>query len=299
MIKRTLYFGNPCYLKKKDLQLGIEFPEKDGKPPATVPIEDIGIVILDSPHITVTHATIAALNENNVAVISCDAKHLPFGLMLPMFSHHAFTEKMYYQIESSLPLRKNLWQQTVIAKIANQAALLKQSNKDDSKMQYFIKKVQSGDPHNVEGRAAAYYWETLFGWVDDFTRDRMGDMPNALLNYGYAILLAVVARSLVASGMIPAVGIHHRNKYNPWCLASDIMEPYRPYVDKLVLKIAKENPEIEELTPQLKQSLLQIPAMDINIDGNNSPLMVGVQRTTASLAACFEGTARKILYPQL
>lgn len=298
MIKRTLYFGNPCYLKKKDLQLSIEFPEKDSKPPATVPIEDIGIMILDSPHITLTHALITELNDNNVAIISCDSKHLPYGLMLPMFAHHAFTEKMYQQLESSLPLKKNLWQQTVIAKISNQAAMLRSAGADDAKMKYYMGLVKSGDPQNVEGRAAAFYWEKLFGANASFTRDREGDGPNAMLNYGYAILLAIVARSLVASGLLPAVGIHHRNKYNPWCLASDIMEPFRPYVDKVVLQIASENPEMDELTPDIKKKLLQVPVVDIIIDGNISPLMVGVQRTTASLSACFEGTTRRILYPE-
>jgi CRISPR-associated protein Cas1 len=299
MIKRTLYFGNPCYLRKKDMQMNIEFPEKENRPLASVPIEDIGILILDSPHITLTNALIAELNQNNVAVLSCDAQHLPYGLMLPMFSHHAFTEKMYQQLESSLPLKKNLWQQTIMAKIGNQAAFLRQHGIDDRKMQYYMGLVRSGDPQNVEGRAAAYYWEKLFASHAGFTRDREGDGPNSLLNYGYAILLAIVARSLVASGMLPAVGIHHRNKYNPWCLASDIMEPYRPYVDRLVIQVLDEFPECEELTPEIKQKLLQIPVLDILIDSNSSPLMVGVQRTTASLSACFEGTVRRILYPEL
>lgn len=277
--------------------MNIEFPSTENKPPAAVPIEDIGMLILDNPHITITHALLAELNENNVAILSCDAQHLPFGLMLPMFSHHAFTEKMYQQLESSVPLKKNLWQQTIIAKITNQAAFLRQHGIDDRKMQYYIGLVRSGDPQNVEGRAAAYYWEKLFMCHKNFTRDRDGDMPNPMLNYGYAILLSIVARALTASGLLPAVGIHHRNKYNPWCLASDIMEPYRPYVDKVVLQIASEYAEIEELTPEIKRKLLQIPVVDIVLDGNSSPLMVGVQRTTASLSACFEGTARRILYP--
>ena len=297
MIKRTLYFGNPCNLKKKDKQLCVDFPEKENKPPVSVPIEDIGILFLDSAQITLTNSLIADLNDNNVAIISCDARHMPYGLMLPMFSHHAFTEKMYQQLESSLPLKKNLWQQTIIAKISNQAAMLRRVGINDAKMQYYIGIVKSGDPQNVEGRAAAFYWEKLFGSNICFTREREGDGLNAMLNYGYAILLAIVARALVASGLLPAVGIHHRNKYNPWCLASDIMEPYRPYVDMVVLKIVTEYPDIEELTPEIKKKLLQIPVVDILIDGNSSPLMVGVQRTTASLSACFEGSARRILYP--
>lgn len=238
------------------------------------------------------------MNENNAAVVSCDTSHLPCGLMLPMFSHHAFTEKLQAQIEVSQPLMKNLWQQTVVAKIENQSALLRKEGIDTKKMVFYLGEVRSGDPGNVEGRAAAYYWDNLFGG-GIFLRYRFGEPPNNLLNYGYAVLRAIVARSLIASGLFPSLGIHHRNKYNPYCLADDIMEPFRPYVDALVLKIAKENPEMEELTPALKKQLLQIPVIDIIIDGKSSPMMVGVQRTTASLASCFEGTSRKILFPEM
>lgn len=299
MIKRTLYFGNPCTLKKKDMQMYIDFPEKENRESAVIPIEDIGVLVLDSNQIVISHALISALMDNNSAVISCNDKHLPYGLMLPMFSHHAFTQKMHNQINSSLPLRKNLWKQTVIAKISNQAALLRKNGKNDNKMQYYIRQVKSGDPENIEGRAAAYYWDNLFNHYFSFYRSIEGGYPNSFLNYGYAVLLAVIARSIVASGMIPSFGIHHRNKYNPWCLASDIMEPYRPFVDKVILNIMEEFPDKEELTPEIKRHILQIPAMDIVIDRNNSPLMIGTQRTTASLADCFEGTARRILYPEL
>ncbi len=299
MIKRTLYFGNPCYLRKKDLQLKIEYPEESGQAQKTIPIEDVGIVVLDNPLITISHALISELAQNNAAIISCDARHLPFGLMLPMVSHHAFTEKLQQQISCSVPLKKNLWQQTVVAKIANQAALLRQRGVCDKKLQFLLKKVKSGDPENVEGRAAAYYWNHIFGADAYFVRHRFGEMPNALLNYGYAILLSIVARSLTASGMVPALGIHHRNKYNPWCLASDIMEPFRPYVDKVAIEIAEKFQDEFELTTEIKRELLQIPALDISLEGKSSPLMVGVQRTTASLSACFAGTARKLLYPEL
>lgn len=155
------------------------------------------------------------------------------------------------------------------------------------------------DIQNVEGRAAAHYWKKLFGEESDFIRDRNEDGINSILNYGYAILLAIVARGLVSSGMLPAFGIHHHNKYNPWCLASDIMEPYRPFVDRVVLSILEVNDDPEELTPEIKKLLLQIPVIDIFIDGKSSPLMVGMQRTTASLSSCFEGAVRKIIYPEL
>jgi len=298
MIKRTLYFGNSCYLKKKDSQLVLEYPKIEEKDSQTIPIEDIGIIILDHPQITISQALIAELNQNNTVILSCDSRHLPFGLMLPLFSHHAFTEKMHQQLECSQPLKKNLWQQTIKAKISNQAALLKKRGHSDKKMQVYYRMVKSGDPENVEGRAAAYYWDTLFGKEKAFTRHRNGDTPNDMLNYGYAILLAIVARSLVSSGLMPAAGIHHQNKYNPWCLASDIMEPFRPNVDQIVMQICEQHPAVGELNTEIKKELLQIPITDIVIEQKSSPLMVGVQRTTASLSACFAGTARKILYPE-
>ncbi|NSW94868.1 MAG: type II CRISPR-associated endonuclease Cas1 [Bacteroidales bacterium] len=298
MIKRTIYLGNPCNLFKKEMQLRITYPSNDGKEDTIVPIEDIGLVIMDNPYINITNALLMALAENNTAVITCNNSHLPYGLMLPMYSHHAFTAKLHAQINASKPLVKNLWQQTVIAKIRNQAQLLKSMGVDVKKMEFYMDEVKSGDTGNIEGRAAAYYWDNLF--ADQlFLRDRYGDPPNNLLNYGYAILRAIVARSLVASGLFPSIGIHHRNKYNPYCLADDIMEPYRPFVDSLVYDIVTEDPDIEELTTEVKKRLLQIPVLDIWIEDSKSPLMVGVQRTTASLASCFEGETRKILYPLL
>lgn len=296
MIKRTIYFSNPCSLKKKDNQLQISYPVEENREDASIPIEDIGLVVLDNPQIILSNALLMALNENNSAIISCDTSHLPFGLMLPMFSHHAFTEKLHAQLDASQPLLKNLWQQTVTSKIQNQAIVLRKVGVDTKKMDFYISDVKSGDPGNVEGRAAAYYWDNIFIGTE-FLRDRFGEHPNNLLNYGYAVLRAIVARSLIASGLFPSLGIHHRNKYNPYCLADDIMEPFRPYVDSLVLEIIQSDPELEDLTPELKKKLLQIPVINVVIDGKSSPLMVGAQRTTASLASCFEGVTRKILYP--
>lgn len=299
MIKRTLYFGNPCYLSKKESQLKLEYPDDDVAD-KTMPIEDIGVVIIDHRQITITHSLINALMENNTAVIMCDDAHLPQGLMLPLHSHSAYVEKLYAQLEASAPLNKNLWQQTVKAKIRNQGMFLHNAGRNAEKMGYWIRSVRSGDPDNYEGRAAAYYWEQWFNMLEVITtRGRFEGPPNNLLNYGYAVLRAVVARSLVGSGMLPAVGIHHRNKYNAYCLADDIMEPYRPYVDQLVFQIVREESDIEELTPALKKKLLAIPALDVIIDGQQSPLMVATQRTSASLMQCFGKTSRKILYPQV
>lgn len=296
MIKRTLYFGNACNLKKKDMQLIVTYPDEEEKNEVTIPIEDIGLIVLDNTHINLTNALLLSLNENNTAVIICDGSHLPFGLMLPMYSHHAFTEKLGDQIEASLPLKKNLWRQTVIAKITNQAALLSSEGICTDKMEYLVRQVKSNDSTNVEGRAAAHYWDCIFGDMS-FIRTRYGEPPNNMLNYGYAILRAIVARSLISSGLFPTIGIHHKNKYNPYCLADDIMEPYRPFVDSLILGLIKQIEPPEELTPKVKRELFTIPVLDVIIDGARSPLMIAVQRTTASLAGCFGGTLRKILYP--
>lgn len=295
MIKRTLYFGNPCSLLKKQNQLIVDYG--DDLENRQVPIEDIGLMVVDHYQVKMTAALVQALIGNNSAVLFCDNKHLPAGMMLPMSQHHAFTEKMFFQLEASLPLKKNLWQQTVIAKIRNQAAMLQSNGADPEKMRYWATQVRSGDPDNYEARAAACYWDNLFAGMESFKRFRHGEPPNNLLNYGYAVLRAVVARSLVASGMIPSVGIHHRNKYNPYCLADDVMEPFRPYVDMVVLAIVNDEPEAEELTPLVKRKLLSVASVNVTIDKKSSPLMVGMQRTTASLMKCFEGKAKKLLYP--
>lgn len=309
MIKRTLCFSNPAYLSLANSQLVIKLPEveKSTMPNSfkqnavrTIPVEDIGIVILDHTQITVTQGLLEAFLENNCAVITCDNSHLPVGLLLPLCGNYTQSERFRYQIEASLPLKKQLWQQTISAKILNQAAVLHNVRKiETGNMSAWADRVKSGDSENMEARAAAYYWKNAFPQNPHFVRDREGEIPNNLLNYGYAILRAVVARALVASGMLPTLGIHHRNKYNAYCLADDIMEPYRPYVDKFVMDIYDTNPSVQELTTELKRALLEIPVLDVTIQGKRSPLMIAVSTTTASLYKCFAGESRKILYPTI
>jgi len=303
MIKRTLYFSKPAYLSKKNNQLFIKYPvEKNsyeqGSKIISVPIEDIGIVLLDNPQITLTHGLMTALLENNAAVVTTDKKHIPSGLFLPLESNVLQSERFADQINASVPLKKQLWQQTISAKIRNQASVLNLVKKPTNKMLYWAKKVRSGDPDNYEGRAAAYYWKNIFPFEEDFIRDREGEAPNQLLNYGYAILRAVVARGLVASGLLPTLGIHHHNKYNAYCLADDIMEPYRPFVDFLVYQIIRNGEYFYEITPSIKKQLLGIPTLDVFIENKRSPLLIGLQRTTSSLAKCFNGKIRKIIYPE-
>lgn len=307
MIKRTLYFGNPAYLSLSNSQLVIRMPEIENletlsqkikkESRRSVPIEDIGVVVLDDTRITITQPLIAALLENNCALITCDAKKMPTGLMLPLDGNTLQCERFRAQISVSVPLHKQLWQQTVQAKIENQAFLLRSKGTEVGNMLAWAKDVRSGDIDNLEGRAAAYYWKNIFFNISGFTRGRDDMPPNNLLNYGYAILRAVVARALVSSGLMPTFGIHHRNKYNAYCLADDIMEPYRPFVDGLVLDIVNEGNDISNLSLELKARLLQIPVLDIMIGGKRSPLMVGVSQTTASLVRCYSGEVRKITYP--
>lgn len=263
----------------------------------TVPIEDVGIIVLDHQQITITHGCIAALLDNNAAIVTCDNTHHPTGMMLPIDGHDTQSERFRYQIDASQPLKKQLWQQTIQAKILNQAAVLAARGIEHENMLYWAKSVRSGDPDNYEGRAAAYYWRNVFPKKVEFFRGRDGDPPNNLLNYGYAILRAIVARSLVCSGLLPTLGIHHRNKYNAYCLADDIMEPYRPFVDKIVLRIIDNGENFLELGNSIKSQLLAIATVDVQFEKGRSPLMVGLQTTTASLARCYEGRSRKISYP--
>lgn len=284
-------------------QLVIRKPDKD--PPdntddvRTIPIEDIGVVILDHRQITVTQSLLEELLENNCAIITCSSNHLPAGLMLPLYGHTLQNERFRQQINASLPLKKQLWQQTVQSKISNQASVLKYATGEEhNNMKVWAADVKSGDTGNMEARAAAYYWKTIFPENKDFIRDRYEGEPNNLLNYGYAILRAIVARALVSSGLLPTLGIHHHNRYNAFCLADDIMEPYRPYVDKTVLDIYSSRENLE-LTPEMKTILLSIPTMEVKINGKRSPLMVAASMTAASLAKCFNGEIRKIAYPEM
>lgn len=309
MIKKTLYFGNPAYLSLRKGQLVIKFPEvesNDSLPETfkqqaeiTKPIEDIGVIVLDNKRITLTSGLLEALLENSCAVITCNSQSMPVGLLLPLCGNTTQNERFRKQLDASLPLKKQLWQQTIKAKVYNQASVLSQYTEAETKcMRIWADNIKSGDSDNVEARAAAYYWKNLFPKIEGFIRDRNGVPPNNLLNYGYAILRAVVARSLVISGLLPTLGIYHHNRYNAYCLADDIMEPYRPYVDELVWSLVSTYGKTPELNKELKTKLLSIPTLEVRIEGKRSPLMVAVGQTTASLYKCFNGELRKIAYPE-
>lgn len=300
MIKRTIYFGNPAKLNLKDKQLTIATTTENGETlNRSIPVEDIGVLLIDNPQITLTSGLIQALQENNVALITCDYKHMPQSILLPIEGNSIQQERYDTQLAASEPLKKQLWQQTVTQKIKNQAAVLNKLQFNSDYLIPLYKNVKSGDSDNCEATAAVYYWQTIFKNVNGFVRHREGPAPNNYLNYGYAILRATMARSIVAAGLLPTLGIFHRNRYNAFCLADDLMEPYRPYVDEIVYDMVKEIGLVQELQKEHKAVLLKIPAIDVVIDGEKSPLMIATQRTAVSLVKCFEGSQRKLLYPEI
>ncbi|WP_018674452.1 type II CRISPR-associated endonuclease Cas1 [Riemerella columbina] len=295
MLYRSIYIGNPAYLKLKDQQMKIICPESKNEK-GSIPIEDIGLIMLDHFQITLSHQLIQRLMGNSVVVISCDAHHLPHGMMLPLYGHSEHSQRVKYQLEASEPLKKNLWKQVVEAKIGNQAEILKQLDTYYEPMLEYQRQVKSGDTTNMEGIAAQHYWKYLIS--PDFLRERFGESPNQFFNFGYTVLRSIIARAIVETGLLPVIGIFHRNKYNPYCLADDMMEPYRPFVDGLVIKWLNQNPEAEELNKEFKAYMLQIATMDVRIENNTRPLIVAVKTTIASLYKCYTGEKRQLSMPE-
>ena len=292
MIKRVLCFENPARLSLKLAQMVVELQDVT----RTLPIEDIGVVILDHKQITITHALIDALLANNVAIVTSNDKHLPVGLMLPLDGNTLQSERFRAQLDASDPLKKQMWQQTIVAKILGQAHVLGTQLIEHNNMLKWAKDVRSGDTENMEARAAAFYWRNMFE-KDEFIRDPQGLPPNNLLNYGYSIVRAMMARALVGTGLLPTLGIHHHSRYDAYCLADDIMEPYRPFVDMKVLEMWKNGGITSDISSDQKRELLGITTMDVSISGHRSPMMLAIQTTAQSVQKCFSGEARKIIYP--
>ena len=292
MIKRVLCFENPARLSLKLAQMVVELQDVT----RTLPIEDIGVVILDHKQITITHALIDALLANNVAIVTSNDKHLPVGLMLPLDGNTLQSERFRAQIDASEPLKKQMWQQTIVAKILGQAHVLGTQLIKHNNMLKWAKDVRSGDTENMEARAAAFYWRNMFE-KDAFIRDPQGLPPNNLLNYGYSIVRAMMARALVGAGLLPTLGIHHHSRYDAYCLADDIMEPYRPFVDMKVLEMWKKGNITNDISSEQKRELLGVTTMDVSISGHPSPMMLAIQTSAQSVQQCFSGEARKIIYP--
>lgn len=298
MVKRTLHFANPTYLSCRKEQLVIEYPGKLIEP-KKIPIEDIGLMILENRQITITNYLLSKLLENNVAVVNCDANHHPQGMFLNLVGNSIQTQRFRVQIEAKLPLKKRLWAQTIKRKINNQSKVLEWNGKKFDRLTRYANEVKSGDSGNSEGKAAAYYWNTIFSSTHpDFIRGRFEEEPNNLLNYGYAIIRACIARNIVGAGLLPSLGINHKSKYNAYCLADDLMEPYRPFVDRLVADMVNKGYDNKELASFHKKEFLLLLQSDVWIREQKSPLMNATQISANSLVKCFEGKADSIDYPQ-
>lgn len=294
MLKRTLFFTTPYVLSLKNNQMIIrtrEMPDMHN----SIPIEDIGFVILEHQQTSITLPLLNALSDNNVSVIICGENYMPNALLLSLESNTTQSETLRLQIEATEPFKKNIWKQIIESKIKNQAALLDKLGKNGNILKPYYCNVKSGDSDNREGIAAKIYWNELFG--NNFIRTREGIEPNNLLNYGYTILRAAVTRSIMGSGLLPAIGIFHKNKYNAFPLADDIMEPYRPFVDELVYTLYSKGGK--ELTKDIKAEILKILFTDTQFGKITHPLEIGLTTTTASLVKCLNGTNKKILYPLL
>jgi len=263
----------------------------------SIPLEDIGFLVLENNRITLSAHLIEELVSRNVATIFSNKNYMPVGMVLPLSGHQLQQEVSAHQINASLPLKKQLWAQTIRHKLKNQAHVLKILGANPNYINERINSVKSGDNTNEEAKAARYYWKQLF--QTDFTRERYGSPPNNYLNYGYAILRSAIARALTGSGLLPTFGIHHHNRYNAYCLADDIMEPYRPFVDLLVYDTMSKFPNEAELTKEIKSCLLTVPVLDVKMGAEKSTLLVSSHETAASLSKCFRGETKKIKYPDL
>lgn len=294
MIKQTLLLTSPVALSLKYGQLVAASKEEDKL--LTRPIEDIGFVVIDNPMVSITVPLLNELCRNNVAVIFCDNKQMPQSMLMPLEANSTLQESYRYQIEASAPLKKQMWKQLVEAKIKNQAALLDRVGKTGNELKPFYMNVKSGDSDNREGAAARVYWPRLFD--DGFKREREGAPPNMFLNYGYSVLRAAVARAIVGSGLFPAFGLFHRNRYNAFPLADDLMEPYRPFVDEIVYNLSKMSESIE-LDKQSKAILLRVLFADVKIGKVTRPLEVALSITTASVVKMLKGDAQKLSLPSM
>lgn len=294
MIKQTLMFTTPVSLSLKDQQMVITF--KDNKDTVTRPIEDIGFVIVENPMVSITVPLLNELADNNVSVVFCDKKQMPKTMLMTLEGNTTQQESYKYQLEASAPTKKNVWKQLVESKIRNQSLLLNKVRKNGDILKQYYMNVKSGDTDNREGAAAREYWSRLFD--EGFKRDREGIPPNNLLNYGYTVLRAAVSRALIGSGLYPAFGVFHRNRYNAFPLADDVMEPYRPFVDEIVHYLYYED-GVTELDNQSKSKLIRLLFSDVKIGKVTRPLENALSITTASLLKMFKGETDKLSLPSI
>lgn len=294
MIKRSIVISNPARLSSGTQQLVIKNDDGEHK----VPLEDIGFLIVESRQCTMTSALLDDCGKFNIALVSCDESHMPSGLHLPMSSHSTYTQRVRKQLEATDSLKDNIWKQLVSAKVARQGDVLAYMGNMAGyrKAMRYSKEVTSGDSTNIEATCAQMYWPQFSPY---FFRAQNGPHPNSWLNYGYAIVRAATARAIVGAGLLPVSGVFHKNKYNPYCLADDLMEPYRPFVDRVVYDLKdKIDPEEERLPKEVRIELLKLLTATVQIKGQQSPLMNAVQHTAYSLAQIYIGEKRKLELPE-
>ena len=292
MLKRTLVFSNPMTLSLKNSQLVLAYKD-DPDNKVTIPIEDIGVVIIEHQQVSITIPLMNALVEGNVQVVMCNNRGMPSAMLQSFEGNNLQGENLRNQMGAGEVLKKQLWKQIVEAKIRNQAELLNKVGQEGDRLKQYYQNVKSGDADNREGIAARIYFFELFG--ESFLRDRTVPGINALLNYGYAILRAATARALVSSGLLPAIGIFHHNRSNAFPLADDVMEPYRPYVDEIVYDMAMQAKL--DLTKDVKAELINVLYADTQFSRVTRPLSVGLTLTTASLSKCFAKEQTKLSLP--
>ncbi|MGC8846516.1 MAG: type II CRISPR-associated endonuclease Cas1 [Candidatus Hydrogenedens sp.] len=264
-----------------------------------IPLAEVSVVIVSHPAVTLTQPVLSGLMKYGAVFITCDEKRMPIGMMYPLVGHHLQMEKLKYQIEASLPIRKRAWQQIIKSKIQAQGKLLLELHGDDKGLIPLAERVQSGDPDNVEGLASRKYWNFLFPAEFEFHRNPEAGGINALLNYGYAILRGITARAIVSAGLNPSIGIHHHNRYNPFCLADDLMEPYRPIVDFAVVKFMRGKDAFVELNKEAKQFLIQNLMKKYKMNDEERNLFDITFRTAVSLAQMFEGKRKTLILPEI
>jgi CRISPR-associated protein Cas1 len=272
--------------------------KQDGKETSSIPCEDIGVLLVDNQATNYTHSVFTELLKCGAAVVLCDSNHLPSGMLLPIEANTIQTERYAKQITVKEPVKKKLWQQIVRAKIKHQAKLIRDDTQTHKALTALLSQVRSGDPDNIEAQASRKFWQAYIQGIE-FRRDAEGKPPNNLLNYGYMVMRAAVARAICSAGLLPSVGLHHRNKYNAFCLADDLVEPFRGFVEAKVKEIVQSGEDYEELTQAIKAKLLEILYEEVEIADYKGPLMVGLHRTAASLVRCFCGEQKEIELPKI
>lgn len=298
MIKRIIYCETPSYITIKNKQLTIKF--KDLKiSSTTIPVEDIDMLLIDNNQITITSSVLKSLQDNKVALIICDDKHMPSGLMLPINGNSLQQERFNLQINMKQSYKNKLWKQIIFHKIKNQSHVLKVVHKSYIKLEYLSKEIKLGDSTNREAQASIYYWKNIFtDKITKFNRDKNGNYPNNLLNYGYMILRSMMSKNIVSSGLSPTIGLFHKNQFNTFCLADDLIEPFRPFVDKIVYDLINNDNVDEILTKEQRKKLIQIITLEVVSNNEITSLGLAMQNFVNSFVCFLKNEKKELEFPK-